>query len=457
MSENELIELPITLGILVAKQLQDNNKYFKREKNGIVAFEFTKEELASIINLHFENPVPGALEGIELLPNLETLIISSDGNNAYKSAKNIASISDRDCKHLSKCRNLKSLEIKNQQNLYDIDISKMGKLESLKLFNNKNLEYIFGIEKLDSMRVLECVGNASLTEIENLDKIIAKNKNLEELNLDVLLFPDAIGFNTKTGTSNNEAIEKLLELEKTALISWQETFANKKRIKINNYQMLQMHEKALSAVNEYVPKVNASNIVKVAGVERYLAENVVYDYDALKAKNSHTSSGIISGPINGANGAYNAFMYGTCVCEGYTRAMQYMLKLKGIESRNVYCIGGEDSLHMATDKFETVYKEYDLPDEGYHSIINVMGDNLYLYDDPCWNASRWQNGDKSMPWLLLTKEEISKDHTLSFEERKISDNNMGISKDKKQYAMEDVENFRQQQSNQKTPTAEKIM
>lgn len=36
------------------------------------------------------------------------------------------------------------------------------------------------------------------------------------------------------------------------------------------------------------------------------------------------------GPAGGTNGAYNAIMENTCVCEGYTRAMQYLLKLKGI-------------------------------------------------------------------------------------------------------------------------------
>ena len=108
--------------------------------------------------------------------------------------------------------------------------------------------------------------------------------------------------------------------------------------------------------------------------------------------------------------------------------MQYLLRLKGIKSHNVHCISGEDKLHMSTDKQDDKYKRYDLPDDGYHSIISIDDINC-LYDDPCWNASRYQRGNKSMPWTLLTKEEISRDHTLSFNERDIDNNTLKVPRD----------------------------
>lgn len=150
---------------------------------------------------------------------------------------------------------------------------------------------------------------------------------------------------------------------------------------------------------------------------------------------------------DGANGAYNAFIYGTCVCEGYTRAMQYLLRLKGIKSHNVHCITGEDKLHMSTDKQDDMYKTYDLPDDGYHSIISIDDIN-YLYDDPCWNAGRYQKGNKSMPWTLLTKEEISKDHTLSFNERNINNNTLNVSRSAIQTAMQRIANYRRERRKQ---------
>ena len=100
------------------------------------------------------------------------------------------------------------------------------------------------------------------------------------------------------------------------------------------------------------------------------------------------------GPAGGTNGAYNAIMENTCVCEGYTRAMQYLLKLKGINSHNVDCYAGKDTTHMADSKGENKYTTYKLPTDGYHSII-CIDDYYSLYDDPCWNACRYQKGDKA--------------------------------------------------------------
>ena len=68
-----------------------------------------------------------------------------------------------------------------------------------------------------------------------------------------------------------------------------------------------------------------------------------------------------------------------------------------------------------------------MPDDGYHSIISI-DDVDCLYDDPCWNACLYQQGDKSMPWLLRTKSEISEDHTLSFEERDTENDHLNQSR-----------------------------
>ena len=98
---------------------------------------------------------------------------------------------------------------------------------------------------------------------------------------------------------------------------------------------------------------------------------------------------------------------------------------------------------MSTDKQDDMYKIYDLPDDGYHSIISI-DDVDCLYDDPCWNAGRYQRGDKSMPWTLLTKEEISRDHTLSFNERNIDNNTLNVPRSAIQIAMQRIANYRQE-------------
>lgn len=449
-TDTKLIKLPLSLGLKINEILKEKINFVPREnKIGMMTFEFTREELELIEKLNFENPVRGAIAGIELLPNLRTLVIKSNGNTAYKQDKNIASISDKDSSCIYKCKNLENLSIENQAKLSFLDVSQMKKLHFFSAKRNSRLEEISGLEEATELWQLDCYGNESLMQIGDLNKIIMQNEELTDLNLDVLLFPDAMGFDIKSGKINEDTLRKFDNMN----ISWQEILSSEKSIKINNYQMMQMHKKACKALEEYVPKY-CESLTAVIGVEQYLAENVKYDHASLKNNHSHSYdskddnlSSIVSGPMGGANGAYNAFTYGICVCEGYTRAMQYLLRLKGIKSHNVHCISGEDKLHMSIDKQDDMYKIYDLPDDGYHSIISI-DDVDCLYDDPCWNAGRYQRGDKSMPWTLLTKEEISRDHTLSFNERNINNNTLNVPRSAIQVAMTRIANYRQERRKQ---------
>lgn len=440
------IKLPMSLGLKINKILKTKIQFTPRTNNlGIMSFEFTINELALIDKLIFENPVTGDLDGIELLPNLKSLRIKSNGNSYYKQDKKIASISDKDGLCISKCKNLEVLEIENQAKISFLDVSDLNKLRVISLYRNMSLDEIYGLDKITTLWQFDCVGNESFVQIKDLDKIIINNIELTNINLDILLFPDAVGYGVNS-EYNESIMEKLNELN----FSWEEILSNEKNIKINTHQMLAMHKKACEALQEYVPQYCEKRTI-VVGIEQYLSENVKYDNGASTHNHSYVSSpsnqlpSIVTGPLGGANGAYNAFLFNTCVCEGYTRAMQYMLKLRGIKSHNVHCISGEDKLHMATDKGDDRYKIYDLPDNGYHSIISI--DDLdYLYDDPCWNAGRYQKGDKSMPWILLTKEEISKDHTLSFGEKNINNNTFSIDRNLIEIAKKQIELHRETRS-----------
>lgn len=455
-TNKELIQLPTSLGLIINEILKDKIQFTPRKnKIGILSCEFTLDELALIDKLKFDNPVNGSLKGIELLPNLKSLTIKSVGNSSYRQDKFIASISDKDGSCIAKCKSLEYLDIENQAKLSFIDVSKMKKLHFFSACRNAQLDKIFGLDSIEELWQLDCIGNEPLTRIDGLNEIIMNNPELTDLNLDVLLYPDAVGYDIRTGSVNEDTIKRFEEMN----ISWQEILSSGKNIKINNYQMMNMHQKAMSSIEEYVPRY-CDNCTTVMGIEQFLAENVKYDYEALKTGHSHSYSSksdklpsIATGPIGGANGAYNAFTYKTCVCEGYTRAMQYLLRLKGIKSHNVHCISGEDKLHMSTDKGDDIYKIYDLPDDGYHSIISI-DDVDCLYDDPCWNAGRFQRGDKSMPWILLTKEEISRDHTLLFGERNIDNNTLKVPRNVIQIAMQIIATYREERKKAKTEFSE---
>lgn len=283
-TDTELIKLPLLLGLKINEILKEKINFVPRKnKIGMMTFEFTREELDLIERLNFKNPVRGAIEGIELLPNLKTLVIKSDGNTAYKQDKNIASISDKDSSCIYKCKNLENLSIENQAKLSFLDVSQMKKLHSFSAKRNSGLEEISGLEQATELWQLDCYGNELLMQMRDLNKIIMQNKELTDLNLDVLLFPDAMGFDIKSGEINEDTLRKFDDMN----ISWQEILSDRKSIKINNYQMMQMHQKACRALEEYVPK-NCEQNTTVVGIEQYLAENVKYDNASLKNNHSHT-------------------------------------------------------------------------------------------------------------------------------------------------------------------------
>ncbi len=285
-TDAELIKLPLSLGLKVNEILKEKINFIPRQnKTGIMTFEYTREELELIEKLDFENPVRGNIEGIELLPNLKTLVIKSDGNTAYKQDKNIASISDKDSLCIYKCKNLENLSIENQAKLSFLDVSQMKKLHFFSAKKNARLEEISGLETATELWQLDCYGNESLMQMDDLNKIIMQNEELTDLNLDVLLFPDAVGYDVKSGEINEDTLRKFDDMN----ISWYEILSSEKNIKINNYQMMSMHEKAFQALKEYVPNYCEKRTV-VLGIEQYLAENVKYDYESLKNEHSHSYS-----------------------------------------------------------------------------------------------------------------------------------------------------------------------
>ncbi|MCL2382847.1 MAG: hypothetical protein FWC79_01420 [Oscillospiraceae bacterium] len=250
-----------------------------------------------------------------------------------------------------------------------------------------------------------------------MNEVIKKSK-VSNVNLDVLLFPDGIGFNHRTGEYDQDAYRKIEEMNS----EWYESLpgfkpaAQKGYIKINTGQMKNMHNKACKIVEENVKPYSGKNDIIVA-INEYLAKNVDYDHTGNKTKLRMVDGN--KGPLGATNGAFSAIVFNNTVCEGYTRGGQYLLKLKGIESRNVGCITIADTIYFSDETKEPKDTNYDIPTTGHHSIVGVNNGDGWYYCDPCINATEYRNGNKSLPYTLLTKEEISKTHTLSTQERKV--------------------------------------
>lgn len=422
--DDSAIILNAKLASIVNKALREMGIEHKSAK-------FSKEQLDLVTSIKID-PVSKILDlqGIEQLKNLQTLVISNgEQRTEGLLKKNIKSIDEKNMEAICNCTSLKNLTIKNQAFIEKIDLSKLQNLEQLDISYNQYLKEVEGLDKLKKLQSLTVFGNNRLYTVKDLDNIILSN-NLRKLNLDVLMFPDAIGYDKDSGRFNVNALKKIVEID----TKWCEQINGLTNprggaistVKFSNYEMIKLHNKACEILEKNVPR-GASKWDTISGVENYLAQNVKYDYEGLKDKKSKTVFGEDLGQKYGINSAYNALMYNKAVCEGYTHAMQYLLKLRGIRSHNACCFIKRsekfddsfiDKLTKMSDANYSIDNDGEFPLN--HSIICIDG-AIPLYDDPTWNAGHYQQGDREFKWVLRQKSEILKDHYLSPGEREQKD------------------------------------
>ncbi len=396
--ENEAIDCSKYIKRKIFQQLRDRGE----------VLELTADSLSKIEELTLTDIESNNLKGIDLLPNLKRLFIKASNVSEGIFEPISYSLSDDDIATIEKCNNLEELTIKMQPSITHIDLSRLPKLRKINISENINLESISGLDRLQQLESLTCYGNESMTNIERLDQVIIKNKdNLSQLELDVLLFPSAIGYKSATGSYNQIAFD--VATDDNLGTTWAQRLPRDIDIVINNNEMIKMHNRACKILQENVP-LGASTQDTIVAVERYLAENVTYDETAHSVYNW------------GANGSYNCLVENKCVCEGYTRGEQYLLSLRGIRTRNVPNVYVPDKYGLSDPKNANDPNfSPKLPKGWEHSII-CYTDYFDLYSNTTENARLWQeNGDKTLPCLFLSKSELKRRITLGFQDAKVQD------------------------------------
>ena len=418
----EKFRLPYTIAKEVWKNLEKQGVPARKNLAGFYDERFTQEELDKVRGIEIIDCFE-SLKGISLLRNLKYLSINTKQNVHYTAKKNLYCIKDEDIWEIEKLENLEFLTINNQREITQIDITNFKKLKSLEISRCEKLEKIEGLTENRTLCELRLYELNSISGFRGLDKFIVENENLSDIELDVLFYPSAIKYN-KDGSYNQDASKKLDLIDN---VKWSESVADK-TTSINLFQIRKMHKKACEIIQQYC---NFSlDAEKVVAVNEYIARNITYNDDSLKSELRGVSKdGLLIGSPRGANGAYDGFMFNTCVCEGYTRVMQYLLTLLGVKTANTHCVAGKDVYGFADKKNDNRSIFIELPKDGFHSICRIDREHGVFYCDPCWNASRYQSGDKSMPWLLLTKEQIAETHTLSYNEQNFN-NQTPIPKEK---------------------------
>ena len=393
----ELVKLSYDVGLLVIEILKKKGHEPRTNKHGLLSFEFTQEELDQIRELSINNPRADCLTNLEYLRNLEKLKITSS-YSAY--SNNNPSISNRDIKTISKITSLRVLTLSNQSKISWVYLDNLVNLESLTIIRNNRLECVLGLDKLKKIHHVAIYGNKELYELPHIKELILSNE-VELLDLDLLHYPEISDLKGK--------------LSKIVACNFVE-YGVGHHISYGWGTAKILNDKCLRIVKEIVDKSRNVEETLIL-IEKYLAENITYDHDALKTDDRiHTHNGKRVGFKHGTQSAYNGLMLGSCVCEGYSRSMQYLLKLLGIRTKNVSCIGGKDQISINKRN----HNKITLPDDGYHSIIRIELNSDIYYCDPCWDSCHWHWGDKSLPYCLKSKKDIMEDHTLSFEEDNIT-------------------------------------
>jgi len=389
-----MIDLPYTFGEKVRAEIDK-----KRSKNKLPTPEeikklynknehFLEEEFDLVEELYITEE---SINFLHLFKNVKSLIIACSYQFTNEQVKEI----------INRFPNLQSLQIANQNQITYIDLEKQSNLEDVIIRSNKNLSRINGIRELSNLYELSIYDNPELLEVYR--KIICAKAARETLHgtrckLDILYIPEFLDL--MPSSISKEQLE-LLDLR---FVEQLKDNIELERLEHRVTESLFVYEKAKEIVEKYTKETDSSK-QKFAIINEWLCQNVKYDYDGIN-KRVHVLNGQQRGKKGGTNSCFNAILYKSCVCQGYTKAAQLLLKIAGIETSDVECIATEDESVRRTFTFGEKKMSY-----SDHSILRVKLDDEEYYSDITWDAGYLQSGI-SRKYFLLSKEEISIDHKL---------------------------------------------
>ncbi len=342
---------------------------------------FFEEEFELVHEISIDK---NSIKYIGLFPNIKSLTI--DGEEQLDSEQ-IADI-------IEKYPNLEILKIKGQENLTYLDISNLSQLKQIDIISNRRLSRITGIDKIDNLEQLTFYDNIVYKKEEELCEAASKlSQSGTQCNLDVLYMP----------------IMKQMGIPYSETFNWLESVGlgiKGDELKYETKELEEAVKKAQKIVSQYIKPTDAT-IQKYAILYQWMCENIKYDHEALENGHVHTEQGKNVGRLGGTNGTINGLVYGSCVCEGYSKSMQMLLQICGIPSFDVCCIA-EDPKNI-TPSFNLSGKKK--MHEGDHSILKINVDGKCYYSDITWDANRFQNG-RERKYFLLSTRDITSDHKL---------------------------------------------
>ncbi len=341
---------------------------------------FSQEELEAVTDLQlidFQN-----FSELSLFPNLKNLTISTSKN---------LKLSEQDIETLKKITTLESLSINGYSGFKTIDCHDFStKLYSLSLTNCPDLERVENLNA--NIDFFKCVGNYSIKNVQEIVSNTIHNRDfITDYVLDVSYAP---AFFKRLKSLEGRIRPEALELMKLNIRFGEEI---SRKIHVHDFNVINAIQKKTEEISSRIISPQDDELTKFSNLYLWVCKNVKYDFDGLEHSHRMASSnGLTQGEKMGTNNYLNGLLYGKCVCEGFSKTLQYLCAYNNIPTNLVLCHAGNE-----------------LPDNVFdHSILQYEEHGKARFCDITWDAMAYQKGQKDFRYFLLSKEEMSKDHKL---------------------------------------------
>ena len=354
-----MIEVSNTLALAIKERLNvkniDNNKYTKEQLEKITYLKIIKDDINSL----------------NLFPNLTKIDFETFPSITSDDLKTVNDLVPK----------LKSLKIKEQAALINIDFSMFKNLEELCLIHNENLEIISNLPQLKSFTFYD---NKNFKDNKHIVDFIKRSSNCECL-LDIIYYVDVIkDYGHKINISN---------------VKWVDSFGLRKYL-VHEYtkeELDTLMSYIVYIVSKYIHNTDG-DIEKFGILYRWMLNNI----DFINEDDPKGDKEL----FERVNNIYKVFNYGKGGRLSYAKAFQMLLAYAGVKSSVVYSMGALDAIGYYNGK-----QVYSLLGTSDYALLRVTLEGKYYYTDIAWDSmvSYYKFFDE-LRLFLVSKEELGIRH-----------------------------------------------
>lgn len=369
-----MVTLPYLLAIQVREQLNDKSSEnnFDASQNSFLETDFRR-----VTKINYT--------GDALDPRIFTNLTSITFD--YKPQVDTSIINEI----LKNFPNIEELRIRNQSTIQLLDLSRLSKLKKLEITSNKNLIKVIGFNS--GLSNIKFYDNPLYRESSDLCKYVFKNlEHGLSASIDALYYPEMYRVINSFDGDKQELydllalyvkwIEKLTEERKTDFDDVSDEIPNDHTITYKTLQMNLIHQRASSLVSTLL-KNEDSEEEKLIILYLWLCKNVRYEEPKKKEEPTGTFSSLLSGKSS---------------YKGYTKTLEYILKLAGFKVYEVPCTFINPNPEEIKNKLN-------------YFILKISIDGKVYYFDPRLDASRFQDGkNKYLPRFMISIEDVLRNY-----------------------------------------------